>query len=105
MPQLPNGDSGRAPPRGADGQDPPSAGQAGGFQAQSLFRATRGPGGQSLAALPDGQVGALAHRRGPFALAMGRRKACAEARFDGCYILSTDVPPEQMAKVEVVAAY
>jgi transposase len=32
-------------------------------------------------------------------------KLAAEARFDGCYIVSTDVPPEQMAKAEVVAAY
>jgi transposase len=32
-------------------------------------------------------------------------KLAAEARFDGCYIVSTDVPAEQMAKAEVVAAY
>ena len=32
-------------------------------------------------------------------------KRAAAARFDGCYIVSTDVPAEQMAKAEVVAAY
>lgn len=29
----------------------------------------------------------------------------AEERFDGCYIVVTDVPPEQMAKAQVVASY
>jgi transposase len=33
------------------------------------------------------------------------QKLTAAARFDGCYIVNTDVPPEQMAKAEVVAAY
>jgi len=29
----------------------------------------------------------------------------AEERFDGCYVIVSDVPPEQMAKTEVVASY
>jgi transposase len=32
-------------------------------------------------------------------------KIAAEQLFDGCYIVSSDVPPEQMAAVEVVASY
>jgi transposase len=32
-------------------------------------------------------------------------KIAAEQRFDGCYIVSSDVPPEKMAAVEVVASY
>jgi hypothetical protein len=34
-----------------------------------------------------------------------QEKLAAEQRFDGCYIVSADVPPEQMAKAELVAAY
>ena len=29
----------------------------------------------------------------------------AEERFDGCYVIVSEVPPEQMAKTEVVASY
>lgn len=32
-------------------------------------------------------------------------KIQAEQRFDGCYVVVTDVPPEQMAKAEVVVSY
>jgi transposase len=32
-------------------------------------------------------------------------KIAAEERFDGCYVVVADVPPEQMAKAQVVASY
>jgi transposase len=34
-----------------------------------------------------------------------QEKIDAEQRFDGCYVIVSDVPPEQMAKAEVVASY
>ncbi len=34
-----------------------------------------------------------------------QEKIAAEERFDGCYVVSSDVPPEQMAKAQVVASY
>ena len=34
-----------------------------------------------------------------------QEKIAAEERFDGCYVVSSDVPPEQMAKTQVVASY
>ena len=34
-----------------------------------------------------------------------QEKIQCEQRFDGCYVIVADVPPEQMAKAEVVASY
>jgi len=34
-----------------------------------------------------------------------QEKIAAEERFDGCYVVVADVPPEQMAKAQVVASY
>jgi len=34
-----------------------------------------------------------------------QEKVAAEERFDGCYVVASDVPPEQMAKAQVVASY
>lgn len=44
-------------------------------------------------------------KRGTLKWQFNQEKIDAEERFDGCYIIVADVPPQQMAKAQVVASY
>jgi transposase len=44
-------------------------------------------------------------REGKLEWQLDQEKIQAEQRFDGCYVVVADVPPEKMAKAEVVASY
>ena len=44
-------------------------------------------------------------KQGQLAWEINQEKVKAEERFDGCYVITSDVPAEHMAKAQVVAAY